>query len=96
LSKPTRYAIAAGALLALAACAPTVKPEQVITQVTPGMSQIDVVKRVGPPDREYVYAGQDCFQYALGNYSSVPFAVYFDGQQRVTATTRERCAGLLR
>jgi hypothetical protein len=96
LSKPIYYTMAAGALLALAACVSSVKPEQVITQVTPGMAQIDVVKRVGPPDREYVYAGQNCFQYALGNYSSVPFAVYFDGQNHVTTTAQGRCAGLLR
>jgi hypothetical protein len=96
VSKPTCYAIAAGALLALAACASSVKPDQIITQVTPGMTQLDVVKRVGPPDREYVYAGQNCFQYTLGEYNSVPFAVYFDGEQRVAGTSRERCAGLLR
>lgn len=96
LTHCTLGTIAAATLLSLAACASSVKPEQVITQVTPGMPQTEVVQRIGPPDREYSYAGNDCFQYALGDNGGTPFAVYFDGQHRVSAAKRGACAGMLR
>lgn len=98
MSKLTQYTIGTvvvTALLSLAACA-SVKPENVITQVSKGMTQTDVIRHVGPPDREYAYAGNECFQYALGDDSRVPFAVYFDGQHRVAATSRTACPGVLR
>jgi hypothetical protein len=86
--------IAAAALLSLAACASSVKPEQIITKVTPGMSQTEVVQRIGPPDSQTTNAGNDCFQYSLGDNTGTPFAVYFDGQHRVTGTARGGCTGL--
>ncbi len=96
MSKLTYCTLAAAALLGLAACASSVKPEQVITKVTPGMAQTEVVQRIGPPDRQYSYAGNDCFQYALGDNGGTPFAVYFDSQRRVSSAQRGSCAGMLR
>lgn len=81
----------AAAALALAACsAPTAKPETVMSTVAPGMTQNDVIKRVGPPDRFYGESGNECFQYALGKYGDVPFAIYFK-RQTVIATARASC-----
>lgn len=85
--------IAAAALLSLAACASSVKPEQIMTKVTPGMSQTEVVQRIGPPDNQTTNAGNDCFQYSLGD-TGTPFAVYFDGQHRVSGTARSVCSGM--
>jgi hypothetical protein len=96
LSKLIYCTLGAAALLSLAACASSVKPEQVIGKVTPGMAQTEVVQRIGPPDREYSDAGNDCFQYALGDSGGTPYAVYFDGQHRVSSTQRGSCAGMLR
>ncbi|WP_028224782.1 outer membrane protein assembly factor BamE domain-containing protein [Paraburkholderia ferrariae] len=96
MSKLTHCAIAAAILLSLAACASSVKPETIISQVSPGMTQQDVVRRIGPPDSEYGASGNSCFQYALGDNSGTHFAVFFDDQQRVTAAMRGSCPGLPR
>ncbi|WP_322009095.1 outer membrane protein assembly factor BamE domain-containing protein [Paraburkholderia sp. J12] len=96
MSKPTLCAIAAAALLGLAACASSVKPESIISQVSRGMTQQEVVRRIGPPDGEYTYAGNNCFQYALGDNNGTRFAVFFDADQRVTSAARGSCPGMPR
>lgn len=96
MNKLPLCAFAAAALVSLAACGPTVKPEQVIASVLPGMTVNEVYKRIGPPDREYVVNGRNCFGYDLGNYGNVPFAVYFDNSHKVAGTVRGECKGRLR
>jgi hypothetical protein len=81
--------------LALAACASGPKPEQIIASVTPGMSQTELVQKIGPPDNEYSAGGRTCFQYAIGD-KNVPLAVYFDDQHRVAGTARGACQGRVR
>ncbi|QGZ61559.1 hypothetical protein [Paraburkholderia acidisoli] len=93
MSKLPLCAFAAAALVSLAACGPTVKPDQVMASVLPGMTENEVYKRIGPPDREYVANGRDCFGYDLGNYGNVPFAVYFDNSHKVAGTVRGECKG---
>lgn len=61
-----------------------------MSSVMRGMTQTDVIKRIGPPDRMVGENGNECFQYALGKYGDVPFAVYFK-QRDVTATTHANC-----
>lgn len=95
MSKSIRCAAALAALLALAACASSPKPDRIIASVSPGLTQTELMTRIGPPDRVYDYAGNDCFQYALGD-NDVPLAVYFDAQGRVAAYTRAACKGRLR
>jgi len=82
-------------LLALAACASGPKPEKIIASVTPGMSQTDLVQRLGPPDGEYSAGSRTCFQYAIGD-KNVPLAVYLDDQRRVVGTARAACQGRVR
>lgn len=98
MSKLSLCALAAATLAGLAACAPTIKPDQVIASIHPGMTQGDVYKRIGPPDRGYQTNGLDCFQYDLGKYDldssrNVPFAVYFDRNNLVAGTARAACQG---
>jgi hypothetical protein len=98
VSKISLCALIAATLAALAACAPTIKPEQVMASVKPGMTQSEVYKRLGPPDRGYEANGLECFQYDLGKYyldssGNVPFAVYFDRSLQVAGTTRGMCQG---
>jgi hypothetical protein len=71
--------------LGISACAPTKKPESVMSSVHPGMTRDDVVSRIGPPDHLYGATGKDCFEYLLGDDGHVPFAVYFSGNIAVTA-----------
>lgn len=80
-------------LAGLAACAPTIKPDQVISSVQPGMTQTEVYQRIGPPDHGSRANGLDCFQYDLGNDGNVPFAVYFDHTNHVAGTARAACQG---
>lgn len=95
LSKFVRYMAAVAALLALAACASSPKPDKLIATVTPGLTKTELINRLGPPDGEYEYMGQNCFQYALGD-TNVPLAVYFDAQARVAGTVRAACKGRVR
>ncbi|WP_322053845.1 hypothetical protein [Paraburkholderia bannensis] len=80
------------AAFSLSACisAPLPAPEVTMAKVTRGMSQNDVIARVGPPDRVRGENGNECYQYALGKYGDVPFAVYFR-QQAVVASERGSC-----
>jgi hypothetical protein len=99
LSKLFRCAVAVAPLLALAACASTIKPEKVIASVTPGLSQSELMQRLGPPDRQYDDNGLDCFQYVIGDKDKdkdVLLAVHFDDQKRVASTERGACQGRLR
>jgi hypothetical protein len=85
------YAMLAAAVFGASACtSPTPSPDVTISYVTEGMTQNDVVKRIGPPDRVLGENGNECFQYALGPYGNVPFAVYFR-QHIVSAKTRAKC-----
>jgi hypothetical protein len=93
VSKLPLCALAATALVALAACGPTIKPAQVIASIQPGMTQSEVYKRIGPPDRGYQANGLECFQYDLGNTDNTPFAVYFDRNHQVAGTVRGSCQG---
>ncbi|WP_185218932.1 outer membrane protein assembly factor BamE [Paraburkholderia dinghuensis] len=96
MSKLFRFAAAVAPLLVLAACASSDKePEKLIASVSPGLTQTEVMRHLGPPDHVYDYAGRDCFQYALGD-KNVPLAVYFDDQGRVVSSTREACKGRMR
>jgi hypothetical protein len=95
LSKLFRCAVALAPLLALAACASSEKPEKIIASVTPGLTQTELMQRLGPPDHVTDYAGRDCFQYAIGD-KDVPLAVYFDDQGRVARTERAACKGRMR
>jgi hypothetical protein len=61
-----------------------------MSKVTRGMSQNDVIARVGPPDRVRGENGNECYQYALGKYGTVPFAVYFR-RQAVVASESGSC-----
>lgn len=65
-------------------------PEVTMSTVTRGMSQNDVIARVGPPDRVRGENGNECYQYALGKYGNVLFAVYFR-QQAVVASEQGTC-----
>jgi hypothetical protein len=93
VSKLPLCALAATALVGLAACAPNIKPDQVIASIHPGMTQSDVYKLIGPADRGYRANGLDCFQYDLGNDDGTPFAVYFDRNHQVAGTVRGACQG---
>ncbi|MCG5073798.1 hypothetical protein [Paraburkholderia tagetis] len=85
------YATLVASLLGVSACSsPTPTPDVAMSYVTQGMTQTDVVKRIGPPDRVLGENGNECFQYALGKYGNVPFAVYFK-QRGVAATARAKC-----
>jgi len=85
------YATLVAAILGASACtSPTPAPDVTISSITHGMTQNDVIKRIGPPDRMLGENGNECFQYALGNDGDVPFAVYFR-QRAVTATARAKC-----
>lgn len=95
MSKSVRNVAAVAALLALAACASSPKPEKIIASVSPGLTQTELMKRIGPPDRVFDYSGTDCFQYALGD-NDVPLAVYFDAQGLVTTYTRAACKERMR
>ncbi|WP_296654679.1 hypothetical protein [Paraburkholderia sp.] len=95
MSKHFSSAAAMAALLALAACT-GVKPEKVIATVKPGLTQTELMTRIGPPDSQYDDNGHACFQYAIGEDNNVPLAVYFDDQQRVARTERANCRGRLR
>jgi osmotically inducible lipoprotein OsmE len=81
-------------MLVLGACG-TVKPDKVIGSVSLGLTRTELMQRIGPPDRQYQYADRDCFQYALGEESQVPLAVYFDSQGRVATADRAICEGRL-
>jgi hypothetical protein len=96
LNKLFHCTVAAAALLGLAACTSAPKQDKVIAAVAPGLTQIELVERVGPPDSEYEYAGHDCFQYALDDKNSAPLAVYFDDQKRVMSSARAGCKGRMR
>jgi hypothetical protein len=96
VSKLPFWALVAVTLASLGACSQSVKPDQIMASVKPGMTQSEVVERLGPPDSEYQPNGLACFQYLLGGDESVPFAVYFDGDQHVTSTTRAGCQGFHR
>lgn len=96
MSKTFHYAFAIATLLSLAACASSAKPERLISSVTTGMTEGEVMKRLGPPEHEYADTANDCFQYTLGEDEAVPFAVYFDDQHRVIAAARANCRGRLR
>jgi hypothetical protein len=52
-------------------------PEVTMSKVTRGMSQNDVI-------------ANECYQYALGKYGTVPFAVYFR-RQAVVASESGSC-----
>jgi hypothetical protein len=80
------------AVLGLSACAssPTPAPDVTMSSVMQGMTQTAVIQRIGPPDRILGENGNECFQYALGKYNDVPFAVYFK-RQIVAATARANC-----
>jgi hypothetical protein len=93
VSKLPLFALAAVALAGLAACSSGPKPEDAIAAIHPGMTQNDVYKRLGPPDRGYQANGLDCFQYTLGNDDGTPFAVYFDENHQVAGTVRGSCQG---
>lgn len=95
MSKLLRYAAAVAPLLALVACASGDKPEKIIASVTPGLTQTELMQRLGPPDHVSEYNGRDCFQYALGD-KDVPLAVYFDDQGRVASSARAACKGRMR
>ncbi len=85
------YATLVAALLGASACtSPTPAPDVTISSITRGMTQTDVIKRIGPPDRMVGENGNECYQYALGKDDDVPFAVYFK-QRVVAATTRANC-----
>lgn len=85
------YATLVAAIFGASACtSPTPAPDVTISSVTRGMTQNDVIKHIGPPDRTLGENGNECFQYALGNYGDVPFAVYFK-QHAVTTTARAKC-----
>ncbi|NIE68062.1 hypothetical protein [Burkholderia sp. Ax-1719] len=83
---------ALAAALGLSACVSSSipAPEVTMSKVTRGMSQNDVIARVGPPDRVRGENGNECYQYALGKYGDVPFAVYFQ-RQAVVASERASC-----
>jgi hypothetical protein len=93
VSKFPLCALAATALVSLTACGPSIKPEQIMTSIHPGMTQSEVYKRIGPADRGYQANGLECFQYLLGNDDSTTFAVYFDRNLQVTGTARGTCRG---
>lgn len=98
MSKLPLFALVATTLVGLAACGPTIQPDQLVASIQPGMTQSEVYKRMGPPDRGYQTNGFDCFQYDLGKYDlgsarNVPFSVYFDRSNRVAGTTRAACQG---
>ncbi|MBN3855266.1 hypothetical protein G3N59_17965 [Paraburkholderia sp. Ac-20340] len=80
------------AALGLSACmsSPTPAPEVSMARVTRGMAQNDVIARIGPPDRVRGANGNECYQYALGKYGDVLFAVYFRNQA-VAAAERGTC-----
>jgi hypothetical protein len=80
------------AAFGMSACisSPVPAPEVTMSKVTRGMSQNDVIARVGPPDRVRGENGNECYQYALGKYGDVPFAVYFH-RQAVVASERGSC-----
>ncbi|WP_322046769.1 hypothetical protein [Paraburkholderia sp. J67] len=82
----------AATTLGLSACvsSPTPAPEVSMASVTRGMAQNDVIARIGPPDRVRGANGNECYQYALGDYGNVLFAVYFR-RQAVVATERGNC-----
>ncbi|POR49500.1 hypothetical protein B0G62_111169 [Paraburkholderia eburnea] len=84
--------VALFAAFGLSACvsSPTPAPEVTMSMVKHGMSQNDVIARVGPPDRMRGENGNECYQYALGKYGDVPFAVYFR-YQTVVASERGSC-----
>ena len=85
------YATLVATVLAASACtSPTPAPDVTISSITQGMTQNDVIKRIGPPDRVLGENGNECFQYALGKYGNVPFAVYFR-QSDVAATASAKC-----
>ena len=85
------YATLVAAVIGVSACSsPTPAPDVTISSITQGMTQNDVMKRIGPPDRVLGENGNECFQYALGKYGDVPFAVYFK-QRAIAATTRAKC-----
>ncbi|MEM5311422.1 hypothetical protein [Paraburkholderia sp. JHI869] len=99
MSKLPLYALAAATLVGLAACgSPTIQPDQLVASIQPGMTQSEVYKRMGPPDRGYQTNRFDCFQYDLGKYNldssrNVPFSVYFDRSNHVAGTARAACQG---
>ncbi len=83
---------ALAAALGLSACVSSSipAPEVTMSKVTRGMSQNEVIARVGPPDRMRGQNGNECYQYALGKYGDVPFAVYFR-HAAVVASERASC-----
>ena len=98
VSKLPFSALVATTLAGVAACGPTIQPDQLAASIRPGMTQGEVYKRMGPPDRGYLTNGLDCFQYDLGKFNlgssrNVPFSVYFDDSNRVAGTARVACRG---
>ncbi|WP_322033081.1 hypothetical protein [Paraburkholderia sp. J76] len=98
MSKLPLCALVATTLVGLAACGPTIQPDQIVGSIQPGMTQSEVYKRMGPPDRGYQTRDFDCFQYDLGKYNlgsshNVPFSVYFDRTNHVAGTVRAACQG---
>ncbi|MFX1803618.1 hypothetical protein P5W99_08125 [Paraburkholderia sp. A3BS-1L] len=85
------YAMLVTTVLGASACtSPTPAPDVTISSVMRGMTQTEVTKRIGPPDRIFGENGNECYQYALGDYGNVPFAVYFK-QRVISATARGKC-----
>jgi hypothetical protein len=86
------YPMLIAAAVGVSACmsSPTPAPDVTISFIKQGMTQNEVMKRIGPPDRMLGENGNECYQYALGKYGNVPFAVYFK-QRVVAATDRANC-----
>ncbi|CAM2173350.1 Lipoprotein SmpA/OmlA domain-containing protein [Paraburkholderia sacchari] len=85
------YAMLVATVLGASACtSPTPAPDVTMSSVTRGMTQTQVTRRIGPPDRIFGENGNECYQYALGDYGKVPFAVYFK-QRAVSATAHGKC-----
>jgi hypothetical protein len=93
VNRTTLYALLTVTPAALAACGPVIRPDALIASIRTGMTQSEVYRQIGPPDREYRASGLDCFQYDLGNNSATLFTVLFDSNHRVAGTTRGMCPG---
>jgi osmotically inducible lipoprotein OsmE len=80
-------------LTAVAGCS-TVKdpdPKEVMSRVRIGMTNDDVVDRLGPADASWGPEYARCLEYTFGKQGADRYAIYFNNQRRVTYSEHAEC-----
>jgi hypothetical protein len=91
MKKVMMASLVAAMAVVVSGCAGT-PPEQTAAQVKQGLTQDQVIVRLGPPDRFMGPIYAQCFEYRLGKTGQYPYSVYFNRDKRAVFANNANCS----